>query len=128
MAAFATVDQYTARFGAVADEGVLQQCLDDASAVILATLEQHGIDYMDMGDEYADRLMRVCRSMANRIMPTDAEMPAGATQASMTGGPYSQSWTFSAPYGTPKMLASEMHLLGLSTSYIGSIRPRVGGA
>jgi len=126
--AFATVEEYVARFGAVANEGVLQQCLDDASAVISAMLEQHGIDYEDMGEEYRDRLMRVCRSMANRIMPSDAELPAGAMQTSMTGGPYSQSWTFSAPYGTPKMLTSEMHLLGLSTSYIGSIRPKIWGA
>lgn len=113
MTAYASVADYTARYGEVSDETMLTACLEDASAVIDAKLDACGIDPCDGGEEYADRLMRVCRSMANRIMPNGANIPQGATGATITGGPYSESFTFSTTYGTPKMLPSEMDLLGL---------------
>jgi hypothetical protein len=117
---YATIDQYEARYGTVADEAMLQECLDDCSAVIDAELDRRGVDYVDPSESFADRLMRVCRSMANRVMPSDgADIPVGATQATITAGPYSQSYTMATTYGTPKMLPSELALLGIGGGRIG---------
>lgn len=122
---YATVEQYVARYGVVDDVSMLQECLDDASAVIDAALARAGIDYSEPSDDFADRLMRVCRSMANRVMPSDSgyEIPQDATSASITAGPYSQSFNFAQSYGTPKLLASELELLGIGRGRYRSIMP-----
>ena len=118
--AYATIDQYVARFGEVSDEEMLQECLDDCSAVIDAELDRRGVDYADPSESFADRLMRVCRSMANRVMPSGgSDIPVGATKATITAGPYSQSYDMVTTYGTPKMLPSEMALLGIAGGRIG---------
>ena len=122
MAAFATKAQYEARFGTVADAAMLSECLDDASAAIKAALDPLGIDYEDPDEELADRLMRVCRSVANRIMPTGSEFPAGVTQSSVTAGPYSQTMSFSPSYGTPKLLPRELSMLGIGGGRVGWAR------
>lgn len=124
---FCTVAQYEARFGEVDDTAILTECLADATAVIAARLDQAGIDYTTPDADYSDRLMRVCRSMANRVMPSPT-IPAGVTQATITAGPYSQGYTYATPYGTPRMLPSELALLGLSSSSIGSIPAKISGA
>lgn len=127
MEAFATVDDYIARFGEVDDEDVLLECLMDATVAIKAALDPLRLDYSTITDEYKDRLMRVCRAVANRILPEDSEgVMQGVTQMSTTAGPYSQQFTFASSYGTPKLLPSELQLLGISGgSYIGSIRPKI---
>ena len=119
--AYATIEQYEARFGPADDATVLQECLDDCSDVIDAELDRRGIDHDDPPAELADRLMRVCRSMANRVVPAGggSDIPVGATQASFTAGPYNQQFTMSAPYGTPRMLPSEKALLGIGGARIG---------
>ena len=125
-ASFASTEDYCARYGSVSDTAMLQECLDDASAVIRSYLEPTGIDWSDPTDDYADRLMRVCRAMANRVMPSQGgavdDLPVGATQMSMTAGPYSQSVTFQSPYATPKPLKSELALLGVAGGSYRSIR------
>lgn len=126
MTAYCTKAQYEARFGAVSDATILGECLDDATAAINVALDEAGIDYSSPSADFADRLMRVCRSMANRIMPT-ASIPGGVTQATMTGGPYSQGWTFSAPYGTPKLLPSELKLLGITSGGLMSVPAAIDG-
>ena len=124
---FAKISDYTARFGEVSDTGLLAECLDDASAVMRARLDAAGVDYSEPTEDYADRLMRVCRSMANRIYPSGEDaIPAGATQASITAGPYSQQFTFGGAYGTPKLLASELALLGIGGSKGRMLHPRAG--
>lgn len=111
---YATTDEYQARYGEVSDEDVLQECLDDCSAVIDAELERRGIDHADPSGSLADRMMRVCRSMANRVMPSGgADIPVGITQMSLTTGPYNRQYTFTGGYGTPKMLDSERRMLGI---------------
>src|SRR5574344_911468 len=119
MESFCTVDEYEARYGDVSDASMLQECLDDCTAVICARLDRAGIDYSSPSEEYADRLMRVCRSMAYRIAPDDSFLPAGVTQASMRAVGFSQSMTFSSVYGTPKIMPSELELLGISSSSLG---------
>lgn len=119
MESFCTVDEYEARYGDVSDASMLQECLDDCTAVICARLDRAGIDYSSPSEEYADRLMRVCRSMANRVAPDDAFLPAGVSQASMSAVGFSQSMTFSSSYGTPKLVESELDLLGISDEKVG---------
>ena len=125
---YATVEQYQARFGTVANTDMLQECLDDCTAVINQQLAAHDIDYSDPTEEYADILMRVCRSMANRVYPADnSGIPQGATSFSESAGVYSQSFNFSTTYGTPKLLPSELALLGISGVFVGSVRPMIRG-
>lgn len=121
MASFATTAQYIARYGAVADTAMLQECLDDATAAICAALDEAKVPHDDPSEEFADRLMRVCRSMANRCMPSQGfpDIPQGVTQASTTAGPYTQSLTFPASYGTPKPLPSELKMLGIGGGRVG---------
>ena len=114
MTPFATVEQYVERFGPVDNTAMLEACLEDATAAIQVRLDKAQVDYSDPSDDFAYRLMSVCRSMANRIMPSDGgDIPVGATQASFTAGPYTQQYTLGATYGTPKMLPSEMGMLGI---------------
>lgn len=126
MQSFCTVEQYEARYGDVSDESILQECLDDCTAVICARLDRAEIDYSAPSEEYADRLMRVCRSMAYRIAPDDSFLPAGVSQASISAAGFSQSMTFSSVYGTPKILPSELSLLGIPDSSIGLWNMRGG--
>lgn len=127
---YATVEQYEARYGIVADAAMLQECLDDCSVAIDIELERHDIDHADPSPEYADRLMRACRSMAHRIMPsdTDDDVPVGVTQMSLTTGPYNRQFTFGTTYGTPKVGDEELKLLGISSSGIGFSSWLGGGA
>ena len=111
--AYATVEQYVARFGAVPDDGVLKECLDDASAAIDAALDMAGIDHASPSEDFADRLMRVCRSVANRIMPACGDMPQGATSVSRGAVGFSETYQFSKPYGVPKLIKSELSMLGI---------------
>lgn len=118
---YATVTQYEARYGSVASTAILQECLNDCTAAINAELDRYGIDHSTPSEDYADRLMRACRSMANRVMPIegDADIPVGATQASFTAGPYNQQFTLASAYGTPRVNADERILLGIPSGRIG---------
>lgn len=119
--AFASVEDYTNRYGSVADEGMLSECLDDCSALMESEMDRRGVSYANPSYAMADRLMRVCRSMAYRIMPKQdaTDVPVGATQMSVTAGSYTQSVTFGATYGTPKMLESDFRMLGIGGARIG---------
>lgn len=117
---YATIEQYEDRFGSVGNPNMLQECLDDCTAAIDAELDRRGVDHANPSEEFADRLMRVCRSMANRVMPANgADIPVGATQASYTAGPYTQQFTLGVTYGTPKPLPSELVMLGIGGGRIG---------
>lgn len=126
---WATIAQYEARYGdvATADEPMLQECLDDATSQINAALDAARIDYSQPSADYARRLMMVCRQMAHRSFGDNGSeyAPFGVSQTSQTAGPYTQSFSFSNPYGDLFMTASEKKMLGLSQSYIGSIHPVV---
>ena len=119
--AYATVEQYEARYDEVSDADMLQECLNDCSVLIEVELDRYGVDYSDPSDAFADRLMRACRQMAHRVMPheTDVDIPVGATQMSVTAGPYSQQFTLSATYDTPKVGDNEKLLLGIAGARIG---------
>lgn len=120
MEPFATVEQYDARFpGRTASEEMLEECLMDATAAIVAVLEARNVDYSEPSEDFADRLMRVCRSVANRIMPSGSDIPVGVTQMSTTAGPYQQTFSLPTSYSSPKLIPSELAMLGLGGSRVG---------
>ena len=128
MEAFATTEQYEARYGQVSDRDILLECLKDASAAMRSAMARAGVDWSDPSEDFSDRLMRVCRSVANRILPEDSEgVMQGVTQMSTTAGPYSQQFTFAASYGTPKLLPSELSLLGVVGGKGRILHPEIGG-
>lgn len=128
MEAFASVEQYQDRFGSVEDEGLLAECLADASAAIRSALDRRSVDYYDPSEDLADRLMRVCRSVANRLMPEDnGQVLQGVTQMGVTAGSYSEQYTFQSSYGTPKLLPSELDMLGVGGSGGRVLLPSYGG-
>ena len=120
MAAFASPEQYRARFGEVSDAGKLRECLEDASAAIRIAAKKAGLDIDAPDDDLADRLMRTCRSVANRIMPAEGS-PAmlGVTQMGVTAGTYSEQVTYQPSYGMPKLLPSELDMLGIGSGRAG---------
>lgn len=120
MDAFATRADYDARFpGRTCSDRVLDECLMDATYAIAGELDRHGVEYEYVSRE---RLMRTCRSVANRLVPAGSDVPAGVTQMSTTAGVYSQTTSYTPSYGTPKLLTSELSMLGLSGGRIGWAR------
>lgn len=115
MQPFASIEQYDARFpGRTATDETLTACLEDATAAIMTALDGRGVSYDDPSEAFADRLMRTCRSVANRILPQAVtDVPQGVTQASISAVGFAQSYSFGATYGTPKLLDSELDMLGI---------------
>lgn len=66
-------------------------------------------------------------SMVARLMGAGNADMMGATSTSMTAGPYSQSLTWSTPYGDMFLTKMDKRLLGVTSGYIGTIRPVIGG-
>lgn len=126
---YATVAQYQARYGTVSDTALLQECLDDCTAAINVALDNAGIDYSSPSTTFADRLMRVCRSMANRLMPIDgdSDIPIGVASISQTAGSYTRQYSFASGYSTPKLLQSELDMLGIAAARTGIGWAQLGG-
>lgn len=117
--AYATTEDVQARMTRTlteAETSVCEALLEDAAAIIDAT-----------GTTAADgvKLVVSCR-MAIRALGDGGEAgyPIGATQATMTAGPYTQSWTVgsSGSAGELYLGKTDRQLLGLS-SRIGSYSP-----
>lgn len=114
--AFATVDEYLAKYPACAyAEAVVAAILEDATDAIEGELCP-GFDY----EAYAAKLSRVCCSVAHRALPDggDAQegafVPSGATQATQTAGSYSFSASFSGGYGEVYLTKADRVKLGIS--------------
>lgn len=129
MQMFATVEDYVELYGAVTDESVLSAKLRFASVAVEAALRAEGIDPSATPCSMADALVCVTCSVANRIMPS-ATVDPGATSYMTTAGPYMSQVTLGSPYGTPKLLPSELAMLGIGGSRGRVLRPSVrpGGA
>ena len=126
--AYATKAQYDARYpGRTVGDAMLDECLEDASTAIDVALEGAGIDVSDVSEDMEDRMMRVCRSVANRMVPAGTDVPVGVTQASITAVGFTQSYSYGTTYGTPKLLKSELALLGISGSAYRSVLARTAG-
>lgn len=131
MAAFATVEQYLAVYDSSQDEDRIAAVLEKASRKIRAAMREDGLSWEDPDDELAASLADVCCDMAHRALgedrPDGIELPFGATQTSVTAGPYSQSVSLGNPYGDLFLTRSERDLLGIGIPAIGSIQPMVHG-
>jgi len=87
--AYATVEQVAAGFRALTtEEQVVCEALLDEAAVI--------IDAYNAEASAASKQVVSCRMVRRAIGAGDASVPMGATQGTMTAGPYSQSWTMSS--------------------------------
>jgi hypothetical protein len=114
MNAFATIEQYDARFpGRTVGDATLQTVLEDATLAVMTALDKAHVDYSDPTEDFADRLARVTVSVADRLVPRDYDVPVGVTQASMSAVGFSESYSYSQRYGTGKLLDSELDLLGI---------------
>ncbi|MBQ9620551.1 MAG: hypothetical protein IJR41_01255, partial [Atopobiaceae bacterium] len=111
--------------GPVSDPVMLERKLETASRAIRRALKANGIDYSDPDEEFAGDLMDVCCSVANRLMPSGGEYPQGVTQATMTAVGFSQTYSFGSAYGIPKLLPSELKILGIG-GRVGYARPSYG--
>jgi hypothetical protein len=96
--------------------------IDDASAMLDALVN---VDTSD--DEQLELLKMVCCNMVIRALSAIASDAFGVSNASMTAGAYSQSWTYANPSGDMYLTKLEKRLLGVTSSYIGTIRPMMRG-
>jgi len=116
--AYATYTDVEARLGRTLSQSEQAQCttlLDDA-AVIIDTYN---------ADATADNKKVVSCRMVMRVMGdgTDASIPMGATQGSMSGLGYAQSWTISnGASGEIYLSKTDKQLLGYANK-IGSYSP-----
>ena len=116
--AYATISDVQSRMTRTmsdAEQSVCSNLLDDAAAIIDA--------YNENATEEAKKVVS-CRMMVRAIGDgTDAGIPMGATQGSMSALGYSQSWTIGAGSAGELYLGKlEKKLLGVGDS-IGSYSP-----
>lgn len=127
MEPFATVDDYLTRFPGEVDTDALEVRLQDSTDVMAAALDRAGVDYSAPDDTAARRYARICCQLTKRVMPSQdpaADVPVGATSMSMTGGPYSQTFSFAQPYSAPKLTKTELaDLLGMAEYSAGFVWP-----
>ena len=118
--AFATPEDYTAAYGAVADEKRLEALLLRATGYLLSKMD----GYTAGEDEVLDlNLSTVCMAMVNRALSVPSNM-SGISQYSQTAGSYTASVSLLDQYMRP--LPSELDLLGLSSGAVLSCRMMAG--
>lgn len=118
--AFATPEDYTAAYGAVADEKRLEALLLRATGYLLGKMD----GYTAGEDEVLDlNAATVCMAMVNRALSTPAGL-SGVSQYSQTAGSYTASVSLLDQYMRP--LPSELDLLGLSSGAVLSCRMMAG--
>lgn len=122
---FADVSDIEARWRTLdsAERDRAQALIQDASAALTKLV--HDIDEED--DEQMQLLNLVCSNMVIRVMSATAADTYGASNMSMTAGPYTQQWTYSNPSGDLYVTKFEKRLLGITSGYIRSIRPMMAG-
>lgn len=121
--AYADVSDIETRLGRTftADETAnVQALLDGASAVL------NKLVILDDTTEQNALLKFVCTNMVSRTLSNGLDV-LGASQASMTAGPYTQSFSFATPSGDMYLTKLEKRLLGITAGYIGSIHARIDG-
>lgn len=96
--------------------------IDDASAMLAELVDIRN------GDEQQEELLKiVCCNMVIRAMSASEFDAFGASQMSMTAGPYMQQFTYANPSGDMYLTKMEKRLLGITSGYIRSIRPMMCG-
>lgn len=121
--AFATVSDIEARWRdlTVSEEARAAVLLDDAAAMLSKLVD---VDPSDT--EQAALLKAVNCDMVIRNMSQTSSDLYGVSQSSMTAGPYTQAMSYANPSGDMYLTKLEKRLLGITSGYIGSIRPMIG--
>lgn len=124
MDAFASVKDYTKRYGDVVDSDRVEVILSDASNAMLDAYEVFwGESYQKGAHEQFDRsATAVCCAIAHRSLSVPAGFE-GASQYSQTAGSYNASITFSNPTGDIYLSKTELKRLGLYGQRIGAVMP-----
>lgn len=123
--AFADVSDLEKRWRELSnDEAERASTLLDDASVILSSLVK--VDSSDM--QQAELLKMVCCDMVARSMSASSFDAFGVSQTAITAGPYTQSFSYSNPSGDMYLTKLEKRLLGITTSYIGTIRPKIRSA
>jgi hypothetical protein len=119
MEIFATAEDYTARYGAAADEARLNALLSDASAMLLSEYEAaYGLPYEKGQSAAFDRAApAVACMLVNRVLNTPANM-AGQGAGSITA-----SVTYGSALGEMYVGKTARRLLGLDGSVRRVLRP-----
>lgn len=122
--AYALVSDIEARWRdlSTAEEVRASVLIDDASAMLEQLVD---VDASDA--KQAALLKTVCCNMVIRAMSASEYDAFGASQMSMTAGPYTQQFTYVNPSGDMYLTKMEKRLLGVTSSYITSIRPMMAG-
>lgn len=116
--AYATYQDVQARMTRTLSETEQSVCttlLDDAAVMI---------DSYHSDAEYDVKALVSCRMVIRALGTGDSDVPIGATQGSMSGLGYSQSWTVSSGGSTGQLYieSKEFQLLGVRNK-IGSYSP-----
>ena len=100
-----------------AEEAQADTLCADASAIIdsLVTVDASKLELAKV----------VVCNMVIRAMSAAATDSFGLSQASMTAGPYTQSWSYANPSGDMYLTKLDRQMLGITRGYIGSIRPAI---
>lgn len=102
----------------------IQALLDGASAVLNKLVNV-------TGDTEQNALLKfVCTNMVSRMVSSGDSSSfdaLGMSQASITAGAYTQSYSFSTPYGDMYLTKLEKRLLGITTGFIGSLQADIDG-
>lgn len=64
--------------------------------------------------------------MVQRVMSVTDDI-YGVSKGTMTADIYSQSWTYDNPSGVMYITKSEKDMLGVSSAYLRTIRPKIRG-
>ena len=123
--AFAEVSDIEVRWHALSpdEQQRANVLIGDASAMLSKLVE---VDTADA--EQAALLESVCCNMVIRAMSATASDMFGVSQSAITAGPYTQSQSYFNPSGDMYLTKMEKRMLGITTSYIGTIPPKIGWA
>lgn len=118
--AFATSDDIAARWRPLtsAEQGKAEVLLEDAATYLS---EYVVVDEDD--EQQASILKMVSCSMVIRAMLASENNVFGVTEQSISADIYSQTMRYQNPSGDLYLTASEKRLLGITSSYLTSIRP-----
>lgn len=125
MTLFATVEDYTARYGAPSEEKRTELLLEDASALMLTAYEDfYGSTYEAGAHEPFDRSAKaVCCLLVNRVLSTPSAL-LGASQVSQGGGGYTASVSFGSALGEMYLGKSDLKRLGLGGQIMRTLKPK----
>lgn len=116
---YATVQDVQARMAhtlTLSEQTLCSTLLEDAAVMI---------DNYNKNATAAAKKIVSCRMVSRAVQANDEFVPVGASQGSMTSGPYTQSWTMSTGGTTGELYLSkaDKDLLGGHGNQIGSYSP-----